>query len=407
MLNIPTLPLSLYIHLPWCIRKCPYCDFNSHALRDELPEQTYIDALIKDLDADKQQVIDRPLVSIFIGGGTPSLFSPQAIERILNAVQQRFHLDANIEITLEANPGTIEKTRFAGYFSAGVNRLSVGVQSFQADKLKVLGRIHDDNEAKRAVDTVINSGFTNFNVDLMHGLPNQSIDDALFDLNTALAFSPTHLSWYQLTLEANTFFAKHPPTLPPDDLIWEMQEQGQQLLADFNFKQYEISAYSQPNKQCVHNKNYWEFGDYLGIGAGAHSKITGIVKISPFKHTQIPPFEKGGLGGIYQITRAWKHKSPKDYLDPCKNFIAEEKIIPAEELAFEFMLNALRLYQPISIKLLIERTGLTLTTLEPRLIKARAKDLLDWNETTITTTDLGRRFYNDLVGIFLELGVRS
>lgn len=377
MLTLP--PLSLYVHLPWCIRKCPYCDFNSHALQGEIPEQTYIDTLLKDLDNDLNDVQSRKLISIFIGGGTPSLFSATAIEKLLNAVQKNISLDSHIEITLEANPGTVEKNRFAGFRSAGINRLSLGIQSFQPDKLNSLGRIHNGDEAKRAIETAIAVGFENFNLDLMHGLPNQSINDALFDLNTALAFKPLHLSWYQLTLEKNTLFAKFPPILPPEDLIWDMQDQGQQLLKDFNFQQYEISAYSQPARECAHNKNYWEFGDYLGIGAGAHAKIT----------------------ANNVIKRAWKYKNPKDYMNIDLPFVAEEKIIAKEELAFEFMLNALRLYKNISFDLIMQRTGLNFTDLEPALKKAAGKSLLSWDQQFIYVNDLGRRFYNDLVQIFL------
>jgi len=383
MLTIP--PLTLYIHLPWCIRKCPYCDFNSHAIKNEIPEQDYINALLADLDNDLPKINGRPLISIFIGGGTPSLFSPAAIEQLLTAIAKRVSFTKDIEITLEANPGTVELARFAGYRTAGVNRLSIGIQSFQADKLKALGRIHDDNEAIRAAETAHAAGFTNFNLDLMHGLPGQTIADALFDLKTAIALNPTHLSWYQLTIEPNTFFAHQPPVLPKDELMWEIQEQGYELLANQGFKQYEISAYSQTGKQCIHNKNYWEFGDYLGIGAGAHSKITG---------------NKG-------IERFYKKKNPKDYLNPLPNPLPEyreresEKNINSTELPFEFMLNALRLYQDIPITLFEQRTGLSITTITDQLNQAQEKGLLNWDKNFIKTTELGKRFYNDLVEIFI------
>jgi putative oxygen-independent coproporphyrinogen III oxidase len=379
MLTLP--PLALYIHLPWCVRKCPYCDFNSHALRGEIPEQAYVDALIADLDVDLARVEGRSLISIFIGGGTPSLFSPEAIEYLLLAVKQRLAFAENIEITLEANPGTVELQRFAGYRAAGVNRLSIGIQSFQSDKLKTLGRIHDAKEAIRAVESAHTAGFTNFNLDLMHGLPNQSLDDALYDIKTALSFAPTHLSWYQLTLEPNTLFAHDPPQLPPDENIWEMQDRCRELLAENNFVQYEISAYSRPDKHCAHNYNYWEFGDYLGIGAGAHSKITDVER--------------------QKVARFWKKKNPKDYLNANLSFVGDEQIIAKTALPFEFMLNALRLYQNIPVTLFEQRTGLSLVAIENILNKAQQKELLIWDKKFIQPTDLGKRFYNDLVAMFI------
>jgi putative oxygen-independent coproporphyrinogen III oxidase len=374
-------PLSLYIHIPWCVQKCPYCDFNSHAIRNELPEENYINTLLLDLKMDLEKTAVRPLTSIFIGGGTPSLFSEKSIARLLNEIEKIFSFEKNLEITLEANPGTVEKNKFAGFRKAGVNRLSLGIQSFQPDKLKALGRIHDDTQARNAVDAAIQAQFDNFNLDLMHGLPDQSIADAMEDIQTALHFSPTHLSWYQLTLEPNTLFHRHPPKLPEDDLIWDMQEIGQQLLGEKNYHQYEISAYSLSGRECKHNKNYWTFGDYLGIGAGAHSKITDIDR--------------------QQISRAWKKKSPKDYLSAEKNFIAEEKIISKSELPFEFMLNALRIFEDIPVALFEERTGLTLKDIETVLQNARATGLLNFTEHLIQPTDSGRRFYNDLSGMFM------
>lgn len=389
--NLP-IPLALYIHLPWCVRKCPYCDFNSHALRDELPEEQYIAALIADLDHDLTFAKQRNLHSIFIGGGTPSLFSPAAIETLLTAVHKRFNCAANMEITLEANPGTVDFQRFAGYRAAGVNRLSIGIQSFQADKLKTLGRIHNNDEAVRAAEVARAADFTNFNLDLMHGLPQQTCADAMYDLETALALQPTHLSWYQLTLEPNTLFHKQPPQLPADDLIWDMQDRGRELFAKHNFMQYEISAYSQAGKQCQHNLNYWQFGDYLGIGAGAHGKITDV--------------------NTKTTTRYWKRKNPKNYLEALQKtaseentlmnpFSGEEKIIASQELAFEFMLNALRLHQDIPADLFTARTGLTFDNIAANLQAAQAKELLRWNREVVQPTDLGRRFYNDLVGMFI------
>ncbi len=304
------IPLALYIHIPWCIRKCPYCDFNSHAVKEAIPEESYLQALIRDLEADLDQIPLRPIQSIFIGGGTPSLFSPDALAALLEAIAARVALARSLEVTLEANPGTVEQTRFVGFRQAGINRLSLGIQSFQPEKLKVLGRIHDDQEAVQAVMAAKQAGFENFNLDLMFGLPNQSLEDALFDLNTALSLKPTHLSWYQLTIEPNTLFYHRKPPLPADDDIWEIQHHGQALLASHGFHQYEISAYSQFGFQSRHNLNYWEFGDYLGIGAGAHAKIT-----NPHNHT---------------ITRFWKTKHPKEYLNPDKSFLAGQQTIPVD-----------------------------------------------------------------------------
>lgn len=378
---LTTPPLSLYIHFPWCIRKCPYCDFNSHSLKISLPETAYLEALIADLEADLTKVAHRKIISIFMGGGTPSLFTPLSLQRLLTDINQRVEFADNIEITLEANPGTVEYQRFADYREAGINRLSIGVQSLQDEKLKALGRIHGAEEAIKAAQAAHAAGFTNFNLDLMHGLPNQTIEDGLYDLQTALSLNPTHLSWYQLTLEPNTFFAHKPPQLPIDEVIDELHDQGRKLLAHHDFQQYEISAYSKNNYRCQHNVNYWEFGDYLGIGAGAHSKITDVTNQT--------------------ITRQWKVKNPKDYLDHKNNFIGEEKIINKKELPFEFMLNALRLYQDISVDLFLTRTGLPITAIKNHLTKAAEKELLHWDNDVIRITDLGRRFYNNLVEIFV------
>lgn len=377
-------PLALYVHLPWCVRKCPYCDFNSHTLRQEIPEHEYINALIADLDTDLAEMTARPLVSIFIGGGTPSLFSPAAIAQLLTAIEQRLSFTPEIEITLEANPGSVEQERFVGYRAAGVNRLSIGVQSFQPEKLIALGRVHGKAEAIRAIEAAHAAGFINFNVDLMHGLPNQTVAEALADLETAIAFSPSHLSWYQLTIEPNTLFAHNPPLLPVEEILWDIQEQGSELLAAHNFSQYEISAYSQAGKQCVHNRNYWEFGDYLGIGAGAHGKITHSEKQTIIRH--------------------WKKKNPKEYLAAVArgDFRGGEHIVAETELPFEFMLNALRLYQEIPLSLFVERTGLSLATISAALNGAQDKNLLRCDDKVIQLTELGRRFYSDLVTIFAE-----
>lgn len=377
---MPTIPLSLYIHMPWCVRKCPYCDFNSHALQSNLPEDAYIDALIAELQSQLSVLQQRPIHSIFIGGGTPSLFSPQAYATLFNAIARLCTLEKNIEITLEANPGTVEQTNFQGYRDAGINRLSLGVQSFQTEKLKALGRIHGSFEAHRAVEIAHQTGFTNINIDLMHGLPKQTIDDALYDLKTALALAPTHLSWYQLTLEPNTYFYKHPPRLPKDETIWNMQIAGKQLLAENKFNQYEVSAYCLPNHHCRHNLNYWEFGDYLGIGAGAHSKITDATG---------------------QISRHSNVKSPKNYLDTAKVTKEEEKILTTDELAFEFMLNALRLQKPISHDLFTARTGLPLSHIQQPLKLAQQYEFLQSTDNHFTLTPLGTHFLNDVIELFL------
>lgn len=379
MLKMP--PLSLYIHFPWCIRKCPYCDFNSHALRAELPEMAYIEALIEDLDQQLPKVFDRPLISIFMGGGTPSLFSPSAISYLLDAIRKRLTFSADIEITLEANPGTVEYQRFAAYRAAGVNRLSIGIQSFQDHQLKTLGRIHNGSEAGNAVMAAKAAGFSNINLDLMHGLPGQSLKEGLDDLNRAFELDPCHISWYQLTIEPNTEFAVRPPLLPIDDAIWELQDQAKTQLTKNAYKQYEISAYSRESYICKHNRNYWEFGDYLGIGAGAHSKLSDAENQT--------------------ITRAWRHKNPKDYLGRKNNFLAEEKFIAREELGFEFMLNALRLHYPISIALFEQRTGLSFSTLTDPLREAEKLELLEVTKTDVHLSDRGKRFYNDVVALFL------
>lgn len=373
------IPLSLYIHLPWCVKKCPYCDFNSHALKNNLPEEEYINALLQNLKQDLSKIDQRPIQTIFFGGGTPSLFSAKALDRLLNSIAKECQLVKNIEITLEANPGTVEQEKFNGFRAAGINRLSIGVQSFNPEKLKILGRIHDDNEAIKAAETAHKAGFDNFNLDLMFGLPNQTINEALEDLKIAISLKPTHLSWYQLTLEPNTLFYQQPPKLPDNDLIWEMQQQGQALLASHGFNQYEISAYSQSERECKHNLNYWQFGDYLGIGAGAHGKITNDGK----------------------ITRTVKTKNPKDYLDPNKSFLIEEKIIDPKELPFEFMMNALRLNQKIPLSLFPERTRLPLNSIQLQLNQANEKGLLHIDQQHLQVTDFGSRFLNDLLALFL------
>ena len=373
-------PLALYIHIPWCVRKCPYCDFNSHAAGPTLPEEEYVDALLADLDADLQHVHGRPLTSIFFGGGTPSLFSDRALGRLLEGVERRIAFAPDIEITLEANPGTFEQAKFKGYRSLGINRLSIGVQSFQEAKLKALGRIHNGDEAIRAADMARAAGFDNFNLDLMHGLPEQSIEDALFDLRTAISQGPTHLSWYQLTMEPNTVFWSQPPTLPEDDLLWDIQEAGQALLAAEGYAQYEVSAYAQPGKQARHNLNYWTFGDFLGIGAGAHAKLS----------------TPAGC-----IQRTWKTRLPKDYLDPAKAFQAGERLLAADELPFEFLMNVLRLTEGAPAELFSQRTGLPLQQLEQARREAERQGLLQADPARLAATTKGQLFLNDLLQQFL------
>lgn len=382
MLNFADpIPLALYIHLPWCIQKCPYCDFNSHALRDALPEEAYISALIADFNQQLSRLAGRSIISIFIGGGTPSLFSAAALARLLDTINSKVSLSKSCEITLEANPGTVEQSRFADYRAIGINRLSLGVQSFQNDKLKTLGRIHDAQTAQRAVNQIQSAGFDNFNIDLMYGLPQQSIKDALFDLETAIKFNPPHLSCYQLTLEPNTLFYKQPPPLPETDLIWEMQTQLLTRLQSAGYNQYEVSAYSRVNFQCQHNRNYWEFGDYLGIGAGAHSKIT-------------DPVEQ-------QIYRAWRFKHPRTYMDINKAFVEEKKIIPLSEIPFEFMLNALRLKQTIPVSLFEQRTGLKQDVIIPMLNKGKQQGLLYFDNVEINLTERGWNFLNNVLQLFM------
>lgn len=372
-------PLSLYIHIPWCVRKCPYCDFNSHEATQTLTEQEplYIDALLRDLENDLPLAFGRPISTIFIGGGTPSLFSASSIKTLLNGIHSIIPIAPNAEITLEANPGTFEQEKFSGFFDAGINRLSIGIQSFQSDKLSALGRIHNSDEAKRAITIAKQVGFTNFNLDLMHGLPNQSLSDALSDLQTAMDAEPTHLSWYQLTIEPNTFFYSHPPTLPEDDALWDIQEAGQQLLASNGYEHYEISAYAKKNKPSAHNMNYWQFGDYLGIGAGAHGKITDLKKQA--------------------VMRLWKTRLPKDYLNANGNFIAGHNTLNAHDLLLEGLMNVLRLNKGVTLDLFCERTGLARAEVINQL--AVASDFLT-NGNRVQCNEFGRRYLNNILGMF-------
>jgi putative oxygen-independent coproporphyrinogen III oxidase len=378
-LNLP--PLTLYIHLPWCVSKCPYCDFNSYQKEAVLPEKAYIQALLQDLKEDMPLVKGRKLSSVFIGGGTPSLFTAQSIDTLLTGIDQQMALDSSIEITMEVNPGTFEQVRFSDYHKAGINRLSIGVQSFQNEKLKILGRIHERDEALRAIDGANKIGFSSINIDLMYGLPGQSIEDALMDLRQAIASSPAHLSWYQLTLEPNTVFAKYPPTLPDEETRWAMQVQGQAFLAEKGYQQYEVSAYCVPGFEAKQNVNYWQFGDYLGIGAGAHSKITQ------------PSFET--------IVRYQKQRYPKDYLTPEKPFVAKKRALETDDRVLEFMMNVLRLKAGVPAALFEARTGLALPALQPGLARAYDQGLMERSTERLQTTPQGFRFLNDCLGCFV------
>lgn len=378
-------PLSLYVHIPWCVQKCPYCDFNSHALKTELPELDYIDALIDDLETDLMayQLVNgqRPLHSIFIGGGTPSLISPAEIGRLLTAIEARIPFSDTIEITMEANPGTVESGRFEGYRQAGVNRISIGIQSFQDDKLQRLGRIHGSQEAIKAIELAKSAGLNSFNTDLMHGLPDQSIADAISDLKQAIALDPPHLSWYQLTIEPNTLYYSKPPTLPDDDDLWDIFEQGHALLTEAGYQQYEISGYSKPGKQCQHNLNYWRFGDYLGIGCGAHGKIS---------------FADG------RIVRTVKVKHPRGYLQADKPYLSEQISVVDSERPFEFFMNRFRLLEACPKQDFIDRTGLPLTTIEANIDWAIEQHYLQDSGDQWQITEHGKLFLNDLLAAFVE-----
>jgi oxygen-independent coproporphyrinogen-3 oxidase len=379
------VPLSLYIHVPWCVRKCPYCDFNSHQREGELPEAEYVQALLADLQLDAHYGQGRELQTIFIGGGTPSLFSPQAYADLLTAIDKYLPFARDIEITLEANPGTAELEKFAGFRAAGINRLSIGVQSFDAAQLRQLGRIHDGDEALRAADFARKAGFDNFNLDLMFGLPGQTTAQACADLQTAIDCAPAHLSWYQLTIEANTEFFRRPPVLPHDDAIAEMHDVGIALLQQHGYARYEISAYSQPGRRARHNVNYWEFGDYLGIGAGAHGKVT------------LPRSVTEPL----RVVRTRKTRMPAHYLNAARSFMTETKAIAREELAFEFMMNVLRLSDGVPAQSFVERTGLPLVEVEEQLASLRQRELIVAAPERIQSTPLGLQFLNDSLLAFM------
>jgi len=373
-------PLSLYVHIPWCLKKCPYCDFNSHEARGDVPQDAYVDALLKDLEVALPSIWGRKVLSIFIGGGTPSLFAPSSIDKLLSGIRARVPLYPDAEITLEANPGTFERARFDGYYAAGVTRLSIGVQSFDPRHLRALGRVHDADEARRAVEAALMI-FETVNLDLMYALPGQTLDDAQRDLEAALRLAPQHLSFYHLTIEPNTLFHRYPPPLPDDDAAADMEQLIDTTLARAGFFHYETSAYAQPAHECRHNINYWRFGDYLGIGAGAHSK----------------------LSFADAILRQMRWKQPQQYLARAAKGVPvqEEAEVTRADVGFEFMLNALRLAEGVPTSLFSERTGFSLSLVSREIEIACRKGLLEPDPAVIKPTALGRRFLNDLQQIFL------
>ncbi|MDU2731862.1 MAG: radical SAM family heme chaperone HemW [Mixta calida] len=376
MANLP--PLSLYIHIPWCVQKCPYCDFNSHALKGEVPHEEYVAHLLADLDRDLPLTSEREVATIFIGGGTPSLLSSRAMHQLLDGVRARLPLAAGAEITMEANPGTVEADRFSAYQAAGVNRISIGVQSFSPLKLQRLGRIHGPEEAKRAAHLAAGLGLRSFNLDLMHGLPDQSLTEALDDLRQAIALNPPHLSWYQLTIEPNTLFASRPPVLPDDDALWDIFEQGHQLLTAAGYQQYETSAYAKPGYRCEHNLNYWRFGDYLGIGCGAHGKLT----------------QPDG-----RIVRTVKTRHPRGFM--AGDYLDRQYEVADEEKPFEFFMNRFRLLEPAPRSDFSRYTGLDEALIRPQIDTALAKGYLTETAETWQVTEKGKLFLNSLLELFL------
>jgi len=402
-------PLSLYVHIPWCVKKCPYCDFNSHGLRGELPVREYVAALLADLGGDLRDfgdaIHEREIISVFFGGGTPSLFAPEAIAEILDGASARLKFARDCEITLETNPGTVEHGRFDGYARAGVNRISFGVQSFDDAMLRALGRIHSSSEAEAAIKLAQDAGFDNINLDLMYALPKQSLQGALADVERAIALAPAHLSHYQLTLEPNTAFAANPPPLPDDDDAWTMQEACQARLAEAGYTQYEVSAYARAGRRCLHNLNYWTFGDYLGIGAGAHGKLTteGNEEQGMGDRDEAPATGNRQPATRFTLHRRWKVKHPRAYLESAKarERIGGDGMIANEQLPFEYMLNALRLIDGLPMNYFAERTGLPLEKIRAPLQQAIARDWLHDDETLLRTTELGQRFLNDVIELFM------
>jgi len=401
MLNFTTLPpLSLYIHYPWCAQKCPYCDFNSHTAASgknkKQDDQAYVDALIRDLEGELPSIWGRTVQTVFIGGGTPSLMQPEAMEQLLSHIRARINLSPLAEITMEANPGTVDQRKFADFYAAGVNRLSMGIQSFDDVLLAKIGRIHDSQQACYAIEQAQNAGFSNINLDLMYALPGQNLASAVHDMQQAISFKPAHISHYQLTIEANTLFASRPPPLPDDELSYDMQLDCQQILADAGYQHYEISAYAQAGKQCRHNLNYWQFGDYLGIGAGAHGKISNACE--------------------QHIFRRWKEKHPQSYLEiygsvkkihKKAEIIANSSMLGGEQqlghhdIGFEFMLNSSRLIDGFDSQLFSARTGLPIAQIQAGLDKAIKLELIAWHGQRIKPTRRGLQYLNELQEIFL------
>ena len=375
-------PLALYVHIPWCVRKCPYCDFNSHQAKGDVPERAYVEALVTDLELALPDVWGRRVTSVFFGGGTPSLFSAAAIGTLVSAFRARLPLAADCEISLEANPGTFEAEKFRGYREAGVNRLSIGIQSFNPEHLKALGRIHDDKEARRAIE-IAKASFENINLDLMYALPQQTPTEALADVEAALEVDTAHLSFYHLTIEPNTLFHRHPPKLPEEDAAAAMQDAIGTALADGGYVHYETSAWARPGRECRHNLNYWRFGDYLGIGAGAHSKLS------------FPD----------RVARAVRWKQPKEYLQRVAEGrpVQESHDVQRADLVFEFMMNALRLPEGFAVGSFVERTGLQIAVAEKPLAQAETRGLILRDHERIRPTDLGQRFLNDLLQLFLPV----
>ncbi len=375
--------IAIYVHLPWCVRKCPYCDFNSHALKTSRPDDAYIDALIRDFDAELPLLGGRRVDTVFFGGGTPSLFAPQDFARLLEALRSRIDFAADVEVTLEANPGTIERGRFAEYRQAGINRVSLGAQTFGQRALEQLGRIHSADDTHRAVEELRAAGIWNFNLDLMYALPMQTLDEAISDVRTACALQPSHVSYYQLTLEPGTVFHARPPPLPDDEVAWQMQSAGQGLLEAAGFQQYEVSAYARAGNQCRHNLNYWLFGDYVGLGAGAHGKLS----------VELPA----------RILRTAKAKMPRDFQNATQRSCAggERHWVPIADIPFEFMLNALRLNGGFSKRCYETRTGLSIESFAAPMEASRQRGLVHITDEGYRPTELGRRFLNDLQSAFL------
>lgn len=383
--------ISIYIHFPWCIKKCPYCDFNSYTYNKNISEQNYIEKILIDFDASLKFLLDinvnkKKISSIFFGGGTPSLLSGKAIYKILDHINKQINFAKNIEITLEVNPGAVEQDSMQNYYNSGVNRVSLGVQSFQNEKLQSLGRIHNVDDIKMTIQNIINNNFSNFNLDIMYGLPNQSIEDAMYDLQQALSFEPSHVSWYQLTLEPDTVFYHKPPKLPIDNIVWDIMQHGFNILKKYNYINYEVSAFCKENYYCWHNLNYWQYGDYLGIGPGAHSKITSITKNN------------------YNIHRLIKPKSPKSYFNSdfsFDNLMSGKRLLEPKEIIFEFMLNNLRLTEGFLKEDFKFKTSLDIACISDIIDSAVKKDLLKITKDRIKTTSLGRTFLNDLLELFI------